>query len=219
MISTMRLYILSMLLGTALITTSALADPMVELAVNSGCFICHAIDADKSSSTPLAPSYRNIAVRYKNRSDAFNYLAQRLQRGTVYGEQNWSGTIGMRFMPPNHNITKDQAATLVNWILALDTTGEAAAPILQHERMMTVATTSGCLACHRINPSQDSRLMPLAPALVDIANRLMANRMPLSNSLTRCLREPEPVKRNGIMPICNSCLRMSHSTQLKLKSW
>ena len=37
--------------------------------------------------------------------------------------------------------------------------------------MLGLATTSGCFACHRLAPAGDSRLMPLAPALLDIAAR------------------------------------------------
>ena len=37
--------------------------------------------------------------------------------------------------------------------------------------MLALATTSGCFACHRMTPSPDSRLMPLAPALMEVAER------------------------------------------------
>jgi cytochrome c551/c552 len=171
MISTKRLYVFGALLCAALGTTSAQADPMVELAVGSGCFICHSIDAKSGSETPLAPSYRAIAARYKDRNDAFTYLTQRVLRGTVYGEQNWSGGIGMRFMPPNLNVDSKQAAALVNWILALDISETADTPALKHERMLTTATTSGCLACHHIYPNRDPRMVPLAPAFADIGKR------------------------------------------------
>ena len=43
-------------------STFLCADPMVELAVNSGCFICHSVDDKKDVELPLAPSYRAIAL-------------------------------------------------------------------------------------------------------------------------------------------------------------
>ncbi len=149
----------------------AAADPMLDLATQSGCFLCHRVDAAENQQTPLAPSYRQIAAHYQKNPNAFEYLTQRVMRGTVYGEQNWSGSIGMRFMPPNLNINRSEAATLVNWILSLNT-AEGSGPAVQlHEQMMALATISGCFACHRLNPESDPRMIPLAPAFSAIAAR------------------------------------------------
>jgi len=166
-----RILVACTALCTSWTVNTVQAEPMVELAVGSGCFICHSIDAKSDGTIPLAPSYRAIALRYKDRPDAFTYLTQRVLRGTVYSEQNWQGNIGMRFMPPNLNLDREKAAMLVNWILSLETSGKEAIAIREHERLLTLATTSGCLACHHINPTRDSRVIPLAPAFVDIAKR------------------------------------------------
>ena len=39
------------------------------------------------------------------------------------------------------------------------------------DRMMTMATVSGCVICHRVDPVKDRRLIPLAPSFREIAAR------------------------------------------------
>ena len=40
-----------------------------------------------------------------------------------------------------------------------------------HEAMLTLATTSGCLACHFVKTNPDPRIVPLAPSFTAVAER------------------------------------------------
>ncbi|MCU7861133.1 MAG: hypothetical protein KZQ86_15180 [Candidatus Thiodiazotropha sp. (ex Lucinoma kastoroae)] len=146
-------------------------EAMLVLANASGCFICHLVAPVSTDDLPLAPSYQEIAIRYKKDTDAFNRLLDRVMHGTVYQDQAWSGKVGMRFMPPNVNISRDTAAALVNWILDLDIDPALAKRLLHHDRMLTLSTVSGCTICHRMDPVTELRVVPLAPSFREIAAR------------------------------------------------
>jgi len=143
----------------------------LELAAERGCFICHTIHANQAMDRPLAPSYQEIAEQYRNDEQAFQYLVDRILHGTLYTEQNWSGGISMRFMPPNVNVDRVEAAELANWILTLPEDRALRQRLANHESMLILSARSGCPACHLMNASPDSRLMPLAPAFREIARR------------------------------------------------
>ncbi|MES9992774.1 MAG: c-type cytochrome [Candidatus Thiodiazotropha sp.] len=143
---------------------------MLALANASGCFICHKIAPDPNSDDlPLAPSYQEIALRYNSEKSAFSRLLDRVLHGTVYQDQAWSGKVGMRFMPPNVNVSRQNAAALVHWILELEIDPELANKLAQHDRMLTLSTVSGCTICHRIEPVKESRVIPLAPSFREVA--------------------------------------------------
>lgn len=159
-------------LAAALLTGPVLADEtMIQLATQSGCFICHSIDSKPGDEKPLAPTYRAIAERYAGKKDAADYLTDRVIKGTAFSDQNWAGRISMRFMPPNVNLNADDARKLVDAVLKLDTTKAVDDRFRTHERMMGLAATSGCFACHELNTVHDSRLVPLAPSFEAIAVR------------------------------------------------
>lgn len=147
------------------------AEFSVELATDRGCFICHTIHADEDVARPLAPSYQEIAEQYRDDDEAFEYLVNRVLHGTLYSGQNWSDVISMRFMPPNVNVDRVEAAGLVNWILNLPVDESLREELVQHEAMMILSVRNGCPACHLMDASPDSRLMPLAPAFREIAER------------------------------------------------
>lgn len=143
----------------------------VELATESGCFICHTIHEDAEATRQLAPSYQEIAERYRGRDDAFDYLVNRILHGTLYTEQNWSDGISMSFMPPNVNVSRMEAGEMTNWILNLPEDKALRDRLAQHEAMLILSTRNGCAACHLMDASPDSRLMPLAPSYREIAVR------------------------------------------------
>lgn len=149
----------------------AASESMIELTTRSGCFICHSIDSREGETKPLAPTWRAIAERYAGRKNAQDYLVTRVLNGTAYSEQNWSGRISMRFMPPNVNVNRVDAGAMVNFILHLDTEIAAGDRFRRHEAMMVLATTSGCLACHQVTTDGDSRHVPLAPSFEQVAAR------------------------------------------------
>lgn len=143
---------------------------MLELATQSGCFVCHAMSNPQPDALPLAPPYRQIAARYQDDPAAFDRLVDRVLHGTVYREQAWAEHVNMRFMPPNVNLPPQDARALVHWILSLRPDAEDQKAV-RHERMMAMAAGSGCFACHDMRRNADSRYVPLAPAFHDVAER------------------------------------------------
>lgn len=75
------------------------------LAKSKNCLACHAIDTKL-----VGPSYKDIAAKYKGDGGAAAKLAAKVKAG---GKGVW-GDIAM---PPN-NVTDDEAAKLVGWILS-----------------------------------------------------------------------------------------------------
>lgn len=76
-----------------------------ELLTSSGCMGCHAID-----NQVLGPSFKDIAAKYKQETQAQNTLAISIQRG---GAGKW----GEIPMPPMPNLTAEQAKSLAKFIL------------------------------------------------------------------------------------------------------
>lgn len=160
-------------IATTLIT--AISSPVfavapLELATERGCLICHFVKHDPAKQIKLAPSYEEIAARYKDDEDAADYLIDRVLDGTVKGRQNWKGDVNMRFMPPNVNVSKVEASQMVNWILDIKNKG-INPRLVKHEQMLGLAINSGCTVCHAINRNIDRRYVPLAPAYRDIAKK------------------------------------------------
>lgn len=177
----MRIRMYLQLLGavSALLTANvATAEdtPMQELAHTRGCFICHTVVADKSKEgLPLGPSYQEVAVRYKGDPKAFDQLLDRVLHGTAYRKQEWEGKVSMRFMPPNVNLSREEAAALVQWILNLEVKPEVAERLTRHDNMLVLATYSGCTICHRIDPIKERRVVPLAPSFREVAAHYKGN--------------------------------------------
>lgn len=142
---------------------------MLALANASGCFICHGVTPKEDNSTPLAPSYQEVALRYRDVPEAHEKLVDRVLHGTLYREQNWSGDVAMRFMPPNVNINRETAEVLVNWVLNLPLDAETVARLSRYDRMLALSNVSGCNICHRVDPIAEARVIPLAPSFREIA--------------------------------------------------
>lgn len=86
--------------------------PGKRLIDQSDCKSCHLID-QKSAG----PSYKDVALRYKNEQDAVARLAEKIIKG---GAGEW-GTIEMAAHP---QITTDDARKMVEYILTLDNAEE-----------------------------------------------------------------------------------------------
>lgn len=168
-----RTYLQSLVITLALLiasNTAAEDTAMLELANARGCFICHSIVTDPwKEGLPLAPSYQKVALRYKGDTKAFDRLLDRVLHGTSYREQAWEGKVAMRFMPPNVNVSRWEGAALVNWILALKISPEDAERLTHHDNMMALSTYNGCAICHRVDPINERRVVPLAPSYREIA--------------------------------------------------
>lgn len=159
------------LLTVVLYSTARAEESTLELATQRGCFVCHAVQYDSGASPPLAPSYQDIATRYRDDDKAFQYLVDRILHGTLYTEQNWSNDISMRFMPPNINVSRVEAAELANWVLKMPVDQSRRQALARHQAMLILVTRSGCTSCHLMDAANDARLMPLAPAFREIAAR------------------------------------------------
>lgn len=168
-----RIIAAAALLGALALPTGSQATDhaMVELANSSGCFVCHSIEHRNDTQQPLAPAYRDIAARYQGNKAAFGDLVNRVLHGTAYQDQHWAGAVNMRFMPPNVNLNRTDAAALVNWVLSMDPTEGLSAAVQTHDQMLALAATSGCLTCHEVESNLNPHLIPLAPSFRDVAAR------------------------------------------------
>jgi cytochrome c len=154
-----------------LATARAEDEQMLGLANARGCFICHRVVADGSGDKPLAPAYQEVAVRYRDDATAFDRLLDRVLHGTAYRDQQWEGKVAMRFMPPNVNLSREEGAALVHWILSLKVDEATVQRLQQHDNMLRLASVSGCTICHRVEPVSETRVVPLAPPFREIAGR------------------------------------------------
>jgi len=96
---------------------------MIELATQSGCMACHSIlPAPKRADglPPIAPAWRDIAVKYRDDASASNRLTRTVMTGSNPASRHWAGKVGSVNMPPNAAaVSEADARMLVNWILVL----------------------------------------------------------------------------------------------------
>ncbi|HEX7606067.1 MAG TPA: c-type cytochrome [Usitatibacter sp.] len=99
------------------------ADAMRLLAEERGCTTCHQERAvPKGSKTIIAsaPSWREIAARYRGRADAEAQLAREVVGGTDPRDRHWKNQAAFTSMLPNEvAVSDDEARSLVRWILSL----------------------------------------------------------------------------------------------------
>jgi len=93
------------LCGAFVLPGAALAS--TDLANKAGCVACHKADAKL-----VGPAYKEIAVKYKGRTDAIPYLSKRVRQG---GPGNW-GQVPMMANDVSRISDADLAALLA-WIL------------------------------------------------------------------------------------------------------
>lgn len=167
-----KLLMLASLIGFS--CTAQAENKMLEMVTQKGCFICHSVQAKTGPAIPLAPAYADIAERFKDKTDAVSYLAQRILKGTIDTQQDWSGQVNMRFMPPNVNVTAEEATQLATWVMSIkkDTISEE---VIKHEGMLGLAAQNGCIACHGMSKEADSHYIPLAPPFSEVSARYKGN--------------------------------------------
>jgi cytochrome c551/c552 len=105
-------------------TAAAVADPhddrMNRLAADSGCTLCHSAGPARSKDLvpPRAPSWGEIAERYRNRPNAEDKLVAIVVGGSGPGGRHWTGKTGGVEMPENRvEIKEEDARSLIRWIL------------------------------------------------------------------------------------------------------
>jgi cytochrome c len=98
-------------------------EAMLKLATDRGCMACHSIVpvAKRADGLPpIAPAWRDIAIRYRDDAAASQRLVREVMTGSNPKVRHWSGKVSDVVMPPNADvITQDEARALVNWLLVL----------------------------------------------------------------------------------------------------
>ncbi len=96
-------------------SAAAHADATLDLATEKGCMSCHTL-----SGTPThAPSFRAIASKYRNRSNAESILVPSVMKGNpLTGGYHWGlmPEPGFGGRPP---VSEPEAKQLVQWILRM----------------------------------------------------------------------------------------------------
>lgn len=96
---------------------------MLKLATSSGCMVCHGIlptSVRADGLPPIAPSWRDVAIKYRDDPGASDRLTRTVMTGSSPNSRHWADKVGAVTMPPNAvAITEADARALVNWILIL----------------------------------------------------------------------------------------------------
>ena len=111
----------------AMVASGALAsendEAMKKLASSSGCLTCHGIDAAKpgpKGMAPIGPSWKEVAMQYKGKPGAQDFLTRVVLEGSNPYSSHWKGKVSGLAMPPNAMAIKEtDARLLVSWILSL----------------------------------------------------------------------------------------------------
>ena len=94
-------------LVAAAVVAPAMTSANEELARNKNCLACHKVDVKL-----VGPAFQEIAAKYKGDAAAAENLATKVKEG---GDGAW----GQIPMPPNPQVSDDEAKTLVEWIMSL----------------------------------------------------------------------------------------------------
>ena len=97
--------IVAVAIAAGLLSTAP-AFASADLAKAKNCMACHAVDKKL-----VGPSYKDVAAKYAGQKDAAAMLATKVQKGGV-------GAWGQIPMPPNPQVSAEEAATLVAWVLS-----------------------------------------------------------------------------------------------------
>ena len=96
---------------------------MLKLATQGGCMACHTLQPALKRADgmpPIAPAWRDVAIKYRDDPVAHDKLARTVMTGADPQARHWVGTVGAATMPPNADVVSEaDARRLVNWILVL----------------------------------------------------------------------------------------------------
>ena len=110
---------------TARATRAEYDQAMLGLATSSGCMACHSIlpIAKRADGLPpIAPAWRDVAIKYRDDPGASERLTRIVLTGSNPNSRHWAGKVSDVTMPPNAvAISEADARALVNWILVLVT--------------------------------------------------------------------------------------------------
>lgn len=98
-------------------------EAMLKLATSSGCMACHSIlpiPKRADGLPPIAPAWRDIAIKYRDDPGASDRLTRTVMTGSNPRSRHWAGKVSTVTMPPSGAaVTEADARMLVNWILVL----------------------------------------------------------------------------------------------------
>ena len=98
-------------------------EAMHKLATLSGCMACHSIlpiGKRADGLPPIAPAWREVAIKYRDDPGASDRLTRVVIAGSNLNARHWAGKVSDVTMPPNAAVvTEADARVLVNWILVL----------------------------------------------------------------------------------------------------
>jgi len=97
-------------------------DRMHRLAVDRGCTLCHRdapVPREQGEAPPLAPSFAEIAARYRAQAGAEQSLTHVVIEGADPSDRHWKDRADFVRMGGNApRVTPDEARALVRWILS-----------------------------------------------------------------------------------------------------
>jgi len=122
-----RCMVAGAVLGTAAwpaaATPAEYAQAMLKLATERGCMACHTVAPAPRRADglpPIAPAWRDIAIKYRDDPAASERLTGIVMTGSNPRARHWTGKVSDVAMPPNAAVvTRDEARQLVNWLLVL----------------------------------------------------------------------------------------------------
>jgi cytochrome c len=104
-------------------TPAEYAQTMLRLATERGCMACHSIGttpARPDGLPPIAPAWRDIAIKYRDDPAAHERLVRTVMTGSNPAARHWVGKVSAVNMPPHATVvTEREAHELVNWLLVL----------------------------------------------------------------------------------------------------
>jgi cytochrome c len=123
--------IVGVLFGAAVLTATCRAEAddgskkPHRLARDAGCYTCHDVESDPAGSQsllPVAPSFEDIARRYRADPQAADKLTSIVLEGTgpLRRDRHWNGKATFEKMYPNDlEVSAEEARKIVEWILTL----------------------------------------------------------------------------------------------------
>ncbi|MBK1681649.1 c-type cytochrome [Rhodocyclus tenuis] len=107
----MKAIYVSLLVAAGLFSAAgAQAAGAEDLAKTKGCLACHAPD-----KKVVGPAYGWVAKKYAGDAGAVAKLSDKVMKG---GAGVWEKQLGAKIPMPANNVTKDEATTLVKWVLS-----------------------------------------------------------------------------------------------------
>ena len=114
---------LSIVATTVRATPAEYSQSILKLATDRGCMACHSILPTPKRADglpPIAPAWRDIAIKYRDDPGASERLTRTVMTGSNPKARHWAGKVSDVTKPSNATVvTQREARALVNWLLVL----------------------------------------------------------------------------------------------------